>query len=253
MIERTTQDRLALESADLTGLDLNVVKNDLCEPSKVLEDAQRVVLLNERNPVNNYLSGYFGIRLLVKYGPRTNPADFHLVFIKVPSPEVSNYSISAVDDVDATSGLPHGLYGHRCNERMFIGIGEFVQGPEEVIPSAVWCEPAHHLDDLWGDLFASPLYYPLKAYCIISEGKEVSFPANREHCLIQGVTAIDNGIERIPFNILMQRLDKFDFLNMIAGIGVFLDNNSVWATFEELDHPTLEICGVLIAPLNGVF
>ncbi len=243
----TEKDRLVSHQCESDGL--NVPENFSRLVPKVSENEVGWQLVNARNPVYSYARLNSEIRLNM-YCAGTEPINFHLVFRKIPSGEVSPCSAPAKNYYAGCGHMSH-TCSHWDDYAVLVGVSELVKTPDHLtIPSEVWLEPAYDFEYLFRDFLAVSGNRALKVVSREANGKIGLFPDNREHHLVECVSKIRPGVECDAFKGLRHRLNKFDLLNFIAGVGIELSHEGVGISIEKGLNPTFELRSVLTAPFN---
>jgi hypothetical protein len=163
-----------------------------------------------------------------------------------------------------TPTLAHGVASKECQRvanlkrnksAVFLGVTELVQGPEGVIPSFVWIEPAKQRYDFRGAILADlPAFnIVIEAGKVISERKVSSFGVSLATCdsgsvasLVQHSPHIANGVKEDAGEHFRQLLREFDFVNIRSRLRILINNVGPWLTFNKVVNERIEILDVML-------
>lgn len=203
-----------------------------------VENANRWLATNNLDLVKRYTELDLHIVLNLRF--RTTDPDYDLVFSAVPNWRYAYFP----DD----SLAPHVFEVHSANGKpdgnkylVFVGVREFIDGPEEVIPSFVRLESSKHRNDLLREVLAFPLDAILQPTGAVAEGK-VGMSGNRSASAgvcnsvprqIQSLSEIDDNVGGGSFNLAGNWVSEFNLGYLVSTIRVGLSNTGVCCGFEE--------------------
>lgn len=235
-----------LES-DSLGLRFDSPYDALDYARKIVDDTAHWPSLNKLNVADRYMRGEAEIRVNFTAGPDAN--EFCLVFLRIPERVHEHGAVLGLhpDVVDAAA---KGCDG--ANGRMFVGVTEFVECPQQIVPTFVWLERANEINDLFRQVFNTSLHSVLKMRFVGRDGeKSVLDGGDSVNSLVErGAEAVDN----IKDNALQSGwhgLNELDFHNLVAGLRVMLNDTSVWLTVDERISLPSKVKDVILSPCDA--
>lgn len=232
-----------LHEADTFGLRFDSHDDALNFAAKQVEDSKRWQAAHELNIAKHYASG--NLELCLKCAARFHAGQFHLVFSAIPY-ESHDFKTAAAKLSVFKNDLA-GLDRNGNNDRVFVGITEFVQCPEKIVPSFVWLESANEILDFYRDFFTASVDLLVQAGTLISEGKSrvVSFSSSGDSSRVtrmieRGSQAVDC-VKDSEGESLWHRLNKLDLVNFLGGIRICLDDRGARVRVDELSNLPFEI------------
>jgi hypothetical protein len=217
---------------------------------KLVEDSNRWLVVHEFNAANRYMLGDVEIRINFTAG--LNAENFHFVFRAIP------------DRVHNVSAVPRKVIHHKAtavnsdgaDELMFIGVTELVQCPQEVVPSFVWLERAHEVNDFFRQVFAPASYAVLKFSFVVGEG-EVGESSALPKCdgdgiqgMIEGGAQVVNGVNSDMSQSGGHGLGELDLMHILRCIRIELNDVTVWVAIEELGNLPIKFTDAVLCPIN---
>src|SRR5438128_5590856 len=109
---------------------------------KCVEDSLNWLADHDVNLAKRYERG--DCHVVTELSSRFYPQNLHLVLCAVPPRDIN---VGRTAQLEVIDGEFSGVRGHRANKAMFVGITKLVQGPQHIIPSAIWLERFHERED----------------------------------------------------------------------------------------------------------
>lgn len=215
---------------------------------KVVEDSNGWLAVHDVNIAHRYKSG--DCEIYVRCTSELMAKDFHFIFHPVPVRRTQcepSLNIQAVE-VDCASA-----YGDGADNRMFVGVSEFVETPQGVIPSLVWLEPANEVNDFLGMILQPPFYCVLKASHIRGNREEsVLLRHDSVHGLVKGVPQVGDSVSSDALQGDWHGLSELDLMNFLSSVQVSLYDAGVWVTCHESSNLPFKVTDVFLCPRNAV-
>jgi len=255
-------DRLESNQFEPPGLKLKSHRDALNLANQLTQDSERWLSINELNAVNRYTMG--NVEFYVNLRPDGMMNDCHLVFRSIPHrcenvQELITHRGSFVlrdrfgfitRQNEGTQAESVRVDGNRTNNRVFIGIGQFIQSPNKIIPSLVWLEGFDKSDNVPVDIPATSFNTVAEMTGIRGDGKESSFASNYKHGLIQGRAEIVNDFKGKSGQFIGESLNEFEFIHIKFPARVRLANESVWIALGEGIDQRFELLSAEFRSLN---
>jgi hypothetical protein len=260
-------DRLAGRSAASSGdeakpaaLCFGSQQDALDYAAHCVDDANRRLVAQSLDAVDRYrkgeVAGYVGIR------SRRNGYQCHLVFCRIPTPDIA-LRVDSIADCSAIGDnggkISDGIGDLEGNEgAVFLGVTELVQSPESVIPSLVWAESQKQRCDfrraILGDL--PTVNVVVEAGRVASERKTGSFGIDlsaNDGASVSGL--VENGaqivgdVEKDAGQALREILRELDFVNI--PIRLVIDKVGPTLIARELSEAGIEFTDVMLCAIKG--
>jgi len=223
---------MSLKQTESIGLRFNKPQDALDYANHLVEDAGRWLISSDVNIANRYEKG--DLEIAMEFG--VAPRQFHLIFRAIP--------LNGMDRGNAIHG--DGNYrSERGNAKsedglMFVGVTQFVNTPEKIIPSSVWFARDHHVEDFFGDVLGTSICSTLHLGEIKSEGELCILsslnPGGSIDGLVRSAPQITNNIEGATREDVRHILDEFDLVNWLSCIRIFLNDISAKVLLTESVH-----------------
>lgn len=226
----------------------------LCFASDCVKRGNDWLALNEVNLAKHYVEGRCNIILDVR-----TDAYYHvgyLVFRRVPV--VHTDSGGAPDRAGNVQTGPNGGGAYWDDRAMRIGVSHPVERTEQRIPSRVWFEASEQRPYVgWVSSQASTVKFSQDTGFVICEGEPCVARIAADKCdragidsMVKSVSEVAGGVLDDAPNIGGELLSKADFVGLLAGLRVFVDNSGVWFSREERFDPRFCILNVFPASLD---
>lgn len=210
------------------------------EIDNLVEDKNSWFAIDFLNPVESYSSGK--VRMVIPLMMRPDIAKYDVL-------------IDAVIDQGTIDMVHRGILPDICcnKEAMFIGVTDRVQGPEGVIPSLIWLEPAKNRQDFRRDIAtALPAFEDVSVLPKFAEREVGVFGVGlsgtdgcRIGALVESSPQIVSSVRCDAFEDVRKRLTKDDLLK-IKSIGARFRGMDPWLTVEKGFGVRFEILDVML-------
>jgi hypothetical protein len=215
---------------------------------KLCENNIRWLSINKLDIAHRYIVA--NLAICVRCSMRGLAKEFHFVFRSIPSGRThlhTSYNNAAFERQTADNNCGRG------DKSVFIGIAEFVQCPENIVPSFVWLEPVDDVDNVLREVFASPFDGILEVDKVWSDRKEsVLSLSNSENSLVESGTQIIDNIGSNPVQGYWQGLNELDLMNFLRSVRVNINDVSVWVTISESNPLPFKITKVMLCSLDTI-
>lgn len=239
-----------LDNSEASTLRFDSHQDALNYAAELVKSSNDWLAVDEFDVVERYKKVELEIVLVCRSRPEFD--QFHLVLSAIPKMWVGH---GEKPSPGQACSVPGKGTPDRDNHSVFIGVGDFVQGPQEVIPSLVRLEPAKQRLDFFRDVLASPD----SAHHVASASSErkgtmlgVSYPSgqrNRVHSIVKGTSQADSDVRDSIGDFKRDVLSHTDCLNHVSRfVRVRLHKSFVrMDVLEGVDFP-LEINKVFLSP-----
>lgn len=220
----------------------------------IVEDSNRWLATHALDIAERYKRGVLEVCVVCRSG--SDAEKFHLVFCVIPDRGLDGRAVTK--ELRLIEPKPARRDANGAEDRVFVGITELVQCPKEVIPSFVWLERAHEVNDIIGQVFAASVDNVLQLRCVISEGEPggLPFPAagNADDMtgLVESGTKVIDGVEGDTRQSVWHGFNELELMYLLRCFRVNLSDMSVGVTLVELGNLPLKITDVILRPLNHV-
>jgi len=223
--------------------------------SKIVEDSKRRCTVYNVNLCQRYED----IKLEVDLHCRSvlDMSQYHFIFRVVPYGRDLDGYYRSLEKVSAGAGSSD-THGNRCEDFMFVGITQLVQGPQKIIPSFVWLARNHVVKDVFGDVLRGLVSSTLDLSQIETEG-EVRFLSGRPSgnstiisSLVEGGSKIANNIESNAGQNHWHGLSQFDFIKILSSVGILFHSSDVWIAFDKSNLFPLEFCNATLGVCDAI-
>src|SRR5438445_1012618 len=142
-------DRSTSNEADSLGLRFDSHYDAVNYARKVVADARNWLAIDKLNIAECYEKGVIVIHC--EFGINGSLDKYHLVFGAIPAGRIWETEIASTLPFSGHAVLRH---PDRPDDSVLIGITKLVQGPEKIVPSFVWLERAHHVENFLRGVFS---------------------------------------------------------------------------------------------------
>jgi len=165
------------------------------------------------------------------------------------------HDISSFDQRQTHSSLT----GNGEEKPMFRCVTEFIHGPKNVIPSAVWFERTKQRFDLIRERLAcGAVYSAFEISAGFAKG-EMNFPrirritqaGNRNGGKIKGGPQVFDCGDCVLCENGGKIFSESKFVEFVNSIRVRLSDKSVWCTLEKCLSPSLELGNIFLSPVDA--
>lgn len=245
-----------LDEADSLGLRFDSHNDAVSYVEKIFQDSLRRLAVYNFNVAKNYMSGKIDIRLHCR--ALVTKEEYHLVFCPIPDRQLqcepcTNTAGDKVDFFETNDGRTG---GDRSKDAVFVGVADFVQCPEKIVPSFVWLEPANQINNLLRERFATSFNGSFKLSGIARE-RERGVPALLSRRL-EGVAGLVERraqvVDRVSRNVFERNwhgLSELDLVRLTVALRIILTDVTVGVSFEEFRDLPFEVLDVLVSPRNA--
>ncbi len=220
-----------------------------------VEDANSRLAAQSLNAVDRYRKGDIGIYIGLR--SRKNGHQCDLVFSRVPADTklagTSNVS-GQFSGSDSTAKERRRICDDkRLQGEVFVGVSDLVNGPEGVIPSFVSLEALKERTDFRGQILAATGQVVPPFLFRGTEGKfgglrggAFAGDSGSVSGLIEDSSQIVSSIEQDAGQHLRHLLCEFDFMKVLAGIGILINEAGPWLVCDEFVNGCFEIANVML-------
>jgi hypothetical protein len=242
---------------DATALRFRSHQDALNYAAHCVEKAnRRLALQNWFGMVDNYVVGNLYVR--VPFGRFGRAVDYDFCFLG--QRRRSEFHVGHLGiDVNSDRGFPE---IHRNKNSVFFGIRECIQCPKGVVPSFVWLEPFKERANLKGEIVFQAVDSVRPKIDVFGErerskiiGISVGTMPHSDGVshLIQAGPEIANGIEHNTGNIIGESFTKAEYLQIISGISITLDNMGVGLIWRKDLDCVFQIRNMVICSTQDAF
>jgi hypothetical protein len=256
MTERQVSAELLDLKAKAAALCFRSQQDALNYARHTVEDSNRRLAAQSINAVARYLKGEIGIYI----GLRTlrDGHECDLVFLRVPANTKSAWADSFTDPI---FGFNPGAEenGRGCSDKgpeseVFIGVSNLVYGPKGLIPSFVTIEILKERLDFRGKILASSGHMvpeflfrgPADGKFDCPQARSFGSDGGCVSALIENGTKIVSGIEKNAGQYLRKLLNDFDFMKIINGIRIRINEAGPWLFCDKSVSDNVEIVDVML-------
>jgi hypothetical protein len=193
--------------------------------------------------------------------PRWSDHEYQLAFLRVPrvahdGPDTRDVMRTRIMGDDARNVAD--LAGDKG--AMFLRVTELVETPEGVIPSFVWVTATKEHYDFRREIAgnSTSIDIVIEAGKVVCERKVggfgVGFPARQRRSvtrLIEGRPQIVHGVEENAGQYGREVFGEAEFMEVLAGLKIFLNNVDPWVAVSELLNSRVEIVDVVQCARDG--
>jgi hypothetical protein len=124
---------------------------------------------------------------------------------------------------------------------MCVGVPYTIETPKKGIPSLVWLETGQKwADRRWVPTEAFTIQFSQNALGVLREGESGVVRVTAAKTNGRGINSVVQGVSEVGSSVLNDRSDlpgnrcgKPDFMHILAGVRVELDETGVWLTLKE--------------------
>jgi hypothetical protein len=210
------------------------------------------------NAIDRYRKGEFAAYLEIIAGRHGHQC--HLAFSRVPPDSSTCWTSNvALGPTMVDFGVEGGrgvIDGERYESAVFLGITELVQGPEGIIPSFVWVESSKDREDFRRQMFArfsSPIDMGIELIESVGEREVGLFRRDFATSHSGGVSGLVEhgakviyGIENDAWQHDRQWLGELDFVKILSGLRLFINEVGPWVTVDKLRLNSIEVGDVML-------
>jgi len=239
------------QQADPMGLSFDSDDDFLNHANKMIEDGNRLLTAHKLDVAERYQRGEFDIHVCCT--TRRLAKEFHLVFRSIPERGVDRdaadkYPAAQVEAADVA-------HGDWANDPMFVGVTEFVECPQGVIPSFVRLVPAYEVDDFFGQFFAPPAYRRFKMSFVTGEGEIAEFSAlDRLECidgLVKRGAQIVDSVGGDTFQGDWHGLSEPELMHLLRCVRINLDESGYWVSVYECNDLPVKVTDMVLCSVNA--
>lgn len=226
----------------------------LCFASDCVKRGNDWLALNEVNLSKHYIEGRCNIVLDVRADTYDHVG--HLILRRIPAIHAdSGRPFDTSGDVQAG---PEGSGAYWDDCAMRIGVSHPVEGAEQRIPSRVWFEAGEQRPYFgWVSPQATTVEFSQDTGFVVCEGEPRVARLSTDKCdcagingMVESVSEVAGGVLDDAANIAGELLSEADFVGLLAGLRVFVDNSGVWFSREERFDTRFCILNVFPATLD---
>jgi hypothetical protein len=227
-----------------------------------VKDAARFLVEQNVNAIDRYRKGE--VAAYIRIHLRQTDRQLGLAFLRIPSASENSGIVpefrSLMDRNIAQEFNPRIPRVEWDESAVFLGITNFVHGPQDVIPSFAWLELAKERDDFRRDIFADLPSYDvvIEAGQVISERKTSSFGVgfSAGDCgsitsLIKDGSEVADHIEQDTRKILGDIAGEPDFVDMFSRLRLRIDEQGPWLLVEKSANNRFEILDMILCTTEG--
>lgn len=197
------------------------------------------------------------LELVLSLRSKRSPSKYRLTFRAIPF----GRSEPLCDAVSVDFPLKSSDVDSNGGHNFVLGpVAHAVHGPEHVIPSMVWLEAQHQVEDCCGDVAgstktASPTVCDDSLGTKREMGVGTAFTGrtcNAVSGVIKAAAKIDNHIKCDEGDANWHRLNEFDLVDVLPAINAELSKWLAWATINVGSDSLLEICDVSLGVIDAI-
>jgi hypothetical protein len=220
-----------------------------------VEDVDRLLALQNVNAVYRYVKGDVGIYAKLRSRRNTHQCEF--IFFRVPS----DSDPAGTDDL-LESTLANALTAEKSRRfgnhqwfkgKMFFGVSNLVEGPKGTIPSLVSIGLPKQRTDFRREVFAPASQIVSKIGFRAPEGEFDRFQGRTlgSHggsvsSLVESGSKVVRGVEEDAREHLRQCARELDFVQILRGIRISINEFGPWLAFDEFVNDSIEITDVML-------
>jgi hypothetical protein len=219
-----------------------------------VEYVNRRMASQNLDAINRYVKGEVAAYVAAVH--RRSKVQYHFVFRGIPSEGV----ILEVADASRSHVMGH-VEANGCSSRpdfkgnereVFFGISDFIESPEGVVASQVTLESFKDVTDFRWQILAYAGHPISEVRLGIAEGESdmlggaVPSDAGGVSALVQDSAEVISGVEENTREFIRQLALKFDFVDMLRRIRVFIDRVGPRLTVFEFGDNPFEITDVML-------
>lgn len=254
-MDTARSNRLSAKLEKAKCLAFNSADDALDFGAKLVERGNDWLAANDLNVAERYVKG--SLNIVVKYRASTQAHVFDLVFRRMPS---------AIADLRGRKDLSSGaakfgkaaLHSERDEQAMRVGIPYSVQGPQHLIASLVWLEPHQERSDFRRDILKSSAAQFTFDACDVPREREAgilwgTISKADGTCIsgmVESIAQIAGGVLENGGEASGKVGSQPDFVDVLAGITVKIDNTSAWLSLKEGSNSGVQVLGVLACALD---
>ncbi len=242
-----------LEESDSSGLSFDSHDDAVNFINKSVQDSLDWLAVHNQNIADDYMSGKVDVRLHCR--TLNTAEEYHFVFRPIPTGR-EKLEASSFLNFDVPEVNERRADCDRCEDAVFVGVAEFVECPEKIVPSFVWLESANEIDNLLWKRFATSFQGRLKIGSTVRE-REVgvtTFGSPKSvTSLVESRPQVVNSIGGNSLQARWHGLNELDLVRVLASVRLTLDEGFVGLSFEEFGGLPFEIIEVIVSPLNASF
>jgi hypothetical protein len=223
---------------------------------KLVEDSRRWLSVHNVNLRQRYEDARLEIAVECRTAP--DAEQFHLIFRAIPDGRPHEMSELNVAEYGVVETKGSGVHRNRSDDLVFVGITEFVQSPQKVIPSLVWLKRHHQVEDVFRDLLGGARDSTLRFGYVVTE-REMSMltvlassDADSKSGLVESGAKIVKRIEDNTWQFDWQRLCEFDLVRILGAIRVYVHESGVWIAVREGAGLPFECLNVTLGVVKAV-
>jgi hypothetical protein len=139
---------------------------------------------------------------------------------------------------------------------VFIGITKLVQSPEKIIPSFVWLELAHQVENFIRGVFTQTVKGSFKVGAFGSDRKESVVGrslvecGDGANCLIESSPQIVNNVEGMAVEGSWHRFSELELKEIMSAVSVKLADNAVVVGLEKSLSFPFKFGYVIVSPVD---
>ena len=239
-----------LSEADSGGLCFGCVEDGRDFAAQSLQDSVHWLSAHDINFAESYVEG--NAQVVCRVRVMCDLTQYDLVFNRVPNGwKAHGYETTgAVEVLDhaTTSALTNGY-----DDAVLSTVGNLIEHPKQVIPSAIRIERPKERRDLRWEVFASPTYDTVKVRFSMGKG-EISVLEPRistglgtgEASLIKDGSEVSGDMCGSSAQFLREFLGKLEFMSIESGFRIILNDKGVWFWIEESTDLPFEFVDIFI-------
>ncbi len=239
-----------LNQTDSCGLCFGSVEDARDFAAKSVQDSIDWLAANYINFSKRYIKG--DVHIVCRVCSVFDLTQYDLVFSRIPH----GREVETAESSGAVEVLDHCAAGSLAdwhNDPMFSGVGNLIERPKKVVPSAIRIERPKERRDLRREVFTAPTYQTIKVSCRGSEGEisllELGISASDsagESSLVEGGPKIGGDVCGYAAQSFREFLGEFDLVDIESGFRIVLNNTGVWCWIEESANLPFEFVDIFI-------
>lgn len=227
--------------------------NDVLDfANKCVQHAHHRPAFNDINFPKRYIEG--NLNLILRFNSRSSGQIYQLLFVDVPS---SGRNVGGTMDDGFSHADEASSHSERCDDAMLGPFAEFIQCPEQVVPSPVWFEPFKEPVNLLREVFTSTVEATFEVGGSRTErevnliGSDLGSDRSGVSCQIKsGSEVLKRGQDSIAQTV-GERPCELDLVKLIDALVVHLGDGGVRAGVEESARSSFELREVFLSPVNA--